>query len=49
MKSKAALLAADIARKDKAINVDVTMNQMKKSQRGMSLHLPEIKQAPEYV
>eukprot|EP00039_Didymoeca_costata_P024013 m.8985 g.8985 ORF g.8985 m.8985 type:complete len:511 (-) comp3987_c0_seq1:239-1771(-) len=47
MKSKAALLAADIARKDKAINVDVTMNQMKKSQRGMSLHLPEIKQAPE--
>lgn len=46
MKSKAALLAADIARKSRAIKVDSTMSRMRDGAKESKLYLPDVVRTP---
>jgi len=46
MKSKAALLAADIARKARAIKVDSTMSRMRDGAKESKLYLPDVQRTP---
>jgi hypothetical protein len=46
MKSFAGLLAADIVRKNKSINIDQRMLKMENGDKGLMLHLPDIQRAP---